>query len=164
VALLVGFEPLDRAIAILVGDLGQTLAKIVLVDPGTTLLQVSARFGAHHVHAVVAIRVTHFRPDMIATLLVITSRCGDFANGLVNHAHRTGCWHERFRLLMLTAHDHETDHAWNCNGNDSHETPRRTLIAIGVPQSAPNRLPSGGVASPGTAALKRAHDFFGVCT
>jgi hypothetical protein len=55
VAVLVLFQPAERAAAALVCNLRQALPKIVLVQPGVAPIQVSTRFGAHDVGTVVTI-------------------------------------------------------------------------------------------------------------
>jgi hypothetical protein len=49
VAVLVLFQPTERAVAILIGDLRQTLAKILSIDAVMTMIEVAARLGAHGV-------------------------------------------------------------------------------------------------------------------
>lgn len=108
VALFVLFQLAEYAIAIFVGNLGKTLSKIFLVDPRVTLIEVATRFRAHHVHAVVATGIAHIRADVLAALLVVTTRRGNVINGSIHRPHRTSRGHERPRRVVLTTEGQET--------------------------------------------------------
>jgi hypothetical protein len=100
-AVFVLFQPTEGAAAVLVRDLGQTLAKVVLIDAGMAMVEVTTGFRAHDIEAVVAIGVARFWTDVVAALLVVATRGGKVCDGFVDATHRSGRWHERFRLLML---------------------------------------------------------------
>jgi hypothetical protein len=107
---------------VLIGDFHHTLAKVILADPVAALVEILLGVVTHHVHAMFAIRIAHLETNVVAALLVVTSRHRNIINGLLARTNSASSGCQRLGLSMLATQNQNRDNAWPYIGYSSHGT------------------------------------------